>query len=341
MQLQFMRPGRLVIGLAVLLPLTAAWAPRGTTVTFAVEEGTSLTKTYTQTLIAELTEASIIFNDEEQEIEEMPEFSIESTETIVFTDTYDSVEDGRATTLTRTFDELARSRVSSAGGEEVESEETSELEQTTIIFKWDEDEEEYIARFSEDDEDGDEDLLEGLYGDADLLGFLPEGEVEVDDTWEVELKDYRRLFSPSGELIFLDEDGETSVDELDEQLDENREGEIECTFMGVEEVDDVRMAVIDFTIELESEAEVSEELPTEDPEMGPVMTTQRISTSAEYEGTIYFDLAAGHVASVTIVGESEITLQDNAEFELPNGMSIAQERARVFEAEVEGEVTFE
>ena len=341
MQLQSPRLKRIALGLAVLLPLTAAFAPRGTAITFAPKEGSSLTKTYNQVLNAELAELSISFNGEEMEMEEQPELSISSVEKIVLTDTYDAVDEGRATKLTRVFDELSRGRTQTFGDESDETEEVSELEGLTVLFTWDGEEETYTAAFQEEDKDADKDLLADLFGDADMLGFLPTDEVEVDDTWSVELIDYRRLFSPSGELVFMNEDGESNKDEIDELLDDNLDGEIECTFTGIEDVDGTQMAVIAFTIELDSEAETSDALEPPYGDMPPGTATRKITTESEYEGTLYFNLAAGHISSATIVGETSFTVEEGVDFELPDGETFSQVQTMVFDGEVEVDITFE
>ena len=336
-----MRSFRFIACCAALVPLTAALAPRGTAITFAPEAELSLTKTYSQVLNAELAEILFSMNGEDVEIEEVPTITITSTETIVLTDTYDAVGDGRPTKLTRVFDELSRSREQSAEEEQTTFEETSELEGLSVAFVWDDDESEYTARFTDEDESADEDLLDELFGDADMLGFLPRGEVEEGDTWSVELDDYRRLFSPSGELTFVDEDDEPSREEIDDMIDENLEGEIECTFKGVEEVDDVRMAVIEFTIELESEGETTEDMEVEDDEVDSATQSRTITIDSEYEGTLYFNLAAGHVASVTIVGESNFSIKEGVLIVHPEFGEFTQNQTMFFEGELEGEITFE
>ncbi|MFT6714102.1 MAG: hypothetical protein ACJAVJ_001384 [Planctomycetota bacterium] len=336
-----MRSYRLIACCAALVPLTAALAPRGTAITFAPEAGLSLTKTYSQELNAELSDLTFSMNDEEVEVEELPTITITSNEVIVLTDSYDAVDEGRPTKLTRVFDELTRSRVQVTEEDEMNIEETSELEGLSVTFLWDEDESAYIASFTDEDESADEDLLAELFGDADMLGFLPRDEVEVGDTWSVELDDYRRLFSPSGELTFMDGDDEPSRDEIDDRIDENLEGEIECTFMGVEEVDDVRMGVIEFTIELESEGETSEEMEVEDEEIDSATESRTITIDSEYEGTLYFNLAAGHIASVTIVGESNFSVKEGVLIVHPEFGEFTQSQTMFFEGELEGEITFE
>ena len=336
-----MRSFRLIACCAVLVPLTAALAPRGTAITFAPEDGLSLTKTYTQTLNAELSDIAFNMNGEEVEIEEVPTITITSNESIILNDTYETVEGRRATKLTRVFEELTRSREQVTEEETMSFEETSELEGLSVTFRWDEDEEAYTPRFTDEDESADEELLEELFADADMLGFLPTDEVEEGDSWSVELDDYRRLFSPSGELTFLDEEDEPTRDDIDEQIDENLEGEIECTFKGIEEVDDVRMAVIEFTIELDSEGETSEEMEVEDDEIDSATQSRIINIDSEYEGSLYFNLATGHVASVSLVGESNFSVEEAMVIVHPEFGEFTQSQTMFFEGELEAEITFE
>jgi len=55
--------------------------------------------------------------------------------------------------------------------------------------------------------------------DADLRCLLPEGDVEEGDTWEVDPAAWYASLSPSGILGFLDEDGNSSRDEIDEEIE--------------------------------------------------------------------------------------------------------------------------
>ena len=332
---------RLGLLLALPLALTAGLSPSATTIRFAPEEGLSLTKTFESKTSAELEEMFLEMGDEEIEPDELPEILIRSSETIVFEDTYDAVADGRATTLTRSFTELGRSRSETFPGEdgsptENEYDETSDLADTVVVFSWDEDDEAYTAEFHEDS-DGDEDLLEGLYGDADVLGFLPEDEVEEGDTWEVDVEHYRKFFSPSGDLTFLNEEGETTRDEIDEEIEESLDGEIECELESVED----GLATIAVTIEVEGEGDTEEDLEGDGEMIDSAVQTRTVSVESEYEGTMVWNLRAGHLVSFELVGESEVSIAEGITLEISNGETFEQMQTMVFTSETEIEVTFE
>ena len=92
--------------------------------------------------------------------------------------------------------------------------------------------------------------------------------------------------------------------------------------------------------EVESEGETSEEMEVEDAEV-TARQTRTITIDSEYEGTLYFNLAAGHVASLTIVGESNFSITEGVIIDIPEHGEITQSQTMFFEGELEGEVTFE
>ena len=333
--------GRAGLLLALAAGLTAGLAPTATTIRFAPEEGLSLTKTFATSTSAELDDMTFEMGGEELELPEIPEINIRSTETIVFEDTYDAVADGRPTQLTRAFSELDRSRNETFPGEggeltDNDIEETSELTDTVVVFTWDEDDEEYTAAFDED-ADGDEELLEGLWCDADVLGFLPDGEVEEGDTWEVDVEHYTIFFSPSGDLTFLDQDGNSSRDEIDEEIEESLDGEIECELESVED----GLAMISVTIEVEGSGDTEQELEGDGEMVDGGTATRAVEVESEYEGTLVWDLRAGHMVSFELVGESEVSISEGVTLDITTGDTFEQVQTMYFTSETEIEVTFE
>jgi len=331
----------LLLALPLTLTLTAALAPTETTIRFAPEEGLSLTKTFESRTSAELEELLFEMGGEEVEIPEIPEISIRTSETLVFEDTYDAVEEGRPTRLSRSFQELGRSRSEDMPGPEgerveVEGEESSELVDTVVIFTWDEDEEEYTAEYDED-ADGDEELLDGLFADADLLGFLPEGEVAEGDTWEADIDAFHKLFNPGGDLTFLDEEGESTRTEIDEDLEESMEGEIECELEGVED----GLAIIAITLEVEGMGDIETELEGDGEMVDDGVQLREISVESEYEGAMVWDLEAGHLVSIELVGEAEVSILEKVTLNISTGDSFEQAQTMIFTSETELEITFE
>ena len=186
---------------------------------FPAEAGTALTPTARRVLTLELSdgEMSMSFDGEENEAE-APEIELVITEeeSLVFSDVFSGVADGRASKIKRTFDEIETSssqHLVNPEGEEMDDETpgSSELTEKTVLFTWDADDESYTCAFDESVEDGDEGLLEELEAIADFTWYLPKDEVEVGDTWEIEVEAFRQTSSLSGELSVVregDEDDE-------------------------------------------------------------------------------------------------------------------------------------
>jgi len=330
----------MALGLGLLLPTTLAFMPTGASIRFAPKEGLTLTKTFVQKSVATLDSVELTMGDESQEVEEVPEIKIDSTETIVFEDTYTGMGDGRPTKLTRKYEELGRTRDQSTPDEDISTEESSELADLTVIYSWDDDDEVFTVAF-DDDSDGDEDLLEPTWCDADLLGFLPEGEVDEGDTWDVEIDAWRHVLEPGGDLTFLDEDGESNSDEIDDEISESLDGDIECEFKGFREEDDVRVAVIAVTIELTGEGDLESELEVEDEHLTSATQTRTVSIDTELEGELLWDVAAGHMVSFSAVGETTVEMNEGLVLEIDTGDTWDQAQLLTFSSEVELEFTFE
>jgi len=205
-----------------------------------------------------------------------------------------------------------------------------------VVFSWDEDEEQYTAAFHEDSE-GDEDLLEDLWGDADLLGFLPEDEVEEGDSWEPDVEAFKRLLSPGGDLVFLDDEGESSADEIDEEIDESLDGEIECELESIED----GIAIISVTMELEGTGDIETDMEGDGEMIESGVQLREVTIESEYEGTLTWDLRAGHMVSFNLVGETEVSILEQVTLAIANGESFEQAQTMVFSSETEIEYSAE
>lgn len=339
-----MRLTRTALLFGALLPVTLAFQPRGTSLAFTPEEGLSLTKTFEQQYVMTLDDVAVSIMGEQLELDGVPENVIESGETIVFVDDYEGVADGRATRLVRTFETLERTRRDTSPEGENETGESSELESLAVVFTWSDDHEEYGAAFADEESDADEDLLEGLWYDADLTGFLPDGEVEEGDSWEIDYEVWRQLNEPSGDLTFLDEDGESTFDEVDELLRENIEADIEVTFEGVREADGERVAVLTIEVETETEATVEEDLTEafreDGAEIDSATQSRTISIVNESEGELLWLIEEGRFLSYEGTGSAEIEMTMTLMIE-GDGEPFVQEQTLVFLGELEVLVSFE
>ena len=302
----------------------------------AVDAGTKVTKTYENVLKVELQSISIQFGDEEQEVpdEQLPEIVIEDNELIVFTDEYLVVDGGRGTKIARSFDTLEDSSTQAVsmpdgeGGEDV-TEGESELAGATVVFSWDGDEDNYTAAFGED-EDGDEDLLEGLVGDADFLFMFPGEEVEVGDSWEVGAEVFTLMTSPSGDLKIDSEDQSEKDDEFGEQFEDNLSGDLEVTLVSIE--DDV--AKVTFEGVVDTEIALERETPEGAPE--GLELEQGFEFSFDVSGTLLWNMESGIAISMEMEADVEM---NNSNTQTMGEQSIKQ--VQYFEGEYTATATFE
>lgn len=276
------------------------------TLRYAPEEGTVLKRTYVAEAEYHLADLSASIDGEPLERpEELPDFRMGFEEHIVVTDTLRSVADGRPTELLRTFDELRQDSSDSSGDEEVESTMTSSLQGRTVAFRWDDDEERFSAEAA-DEEDLDDSLAQWLAEDMDLRLVLPDGEVEVDDEWEIDPKLYLAFMWPSGLLDFRAEDDEEPNDDersMSRQTIENLEGSGKARLEEIREEDGVRVAVIHVELEITTGSESVLPALSEGEFERPEITIE-VEIERTLEGTILWDLEHGHALSAELECEA-------------------------------------
>ena len=334
--------------LALLSVPALASFPAVDEIAFSPVEGLRLTTTFDQvtsfSLVDQSTELTV--GGEAQDAADMEiGLELDQSEHKVWTDTFEALEDGQTTILKRTFDELSSESVTKftpPGGEEdvTEDEGESELEGSTVVFKWDSEDEEYTVAFDEEEADGDEDLLEKLEFDAFLVGFLPEEDVSEGDTWDIDLEAFNQLSSPGGDLAIIEDDDEEEDDDDDftNQFEENLEGTLQGEYKGVREIDGESYAVIFVTAELETEVEQESDFPEEGVE-GTVVETY--SFILELEGELLWNVKAGHAVSFTFAGDMEVVIEEESRFEVPQVGEIVAIDTRSMEGEIHIELSVE
>lgn len=125
-----------------------------------------------------------------------------------------------------------------------------ELDGRPIRLEWNEDESTWKAEWEHPRSRSTP--APALPADLDLLGFLPEGPVEVGACWRVPARAVESLLAPGGGL-HVDEglgsawglDGFANAFDF-ERLRRIREGEVQCRLERIERVDGRRMAAIEF-----------------------------------------------------------------------------------------------
>ena len=271
-------------------------------IAFAPEDGSSVTKTFARTLeLAGEETMTVVRNGEEGTLYRM---SIDRSESwrIVLADDYLAVADGRPRRLSRTFEEISVEMEVVLLSEVVSVEGESDLEGMTVVFTWDEEEEEYRVEFAEET-DGDAELLEGLVEDADLRDFLPGEERDEGDEWEVDATEaMARLLFPGGDLAVVLDAEEDTRRPFEDALWKALQGEITCTYRGTRDEDGVEVAVIGLEGELEAEATESSETDA-DAELLSGQTEIRKAVELELEGELLWSVELGRVYGLSVEAE--------------------------------------
>ncbi len=319
--------------LLATLPLLAAFAtPRAEEeISFRPSEGLAFTFVFTQETELELAEQSGSGSRGDEEME-MPDVDVDLTlvreQRIVFKDEIQEVGDGRIRKLRRTFDEITQTESTEYSGPEGdnsdESDGASDLEGMTVVFTWDDDEEEFIVEF--EDEDGDEDLLEDLVCDIDFRGFLPSGAVSRGDSWDVDIEAFDQMLDPGGDLHILGEDEEEGDDdEISDQIDDNLDGEVTCKLAEIREEGGVRIAVIEIKAIAETGADMDADFDTP---YGSGSMSQEIRIGFDLEGQLLWNLASGHFAGFEL--EGDFSYATDVSQEIPD-MEFSVEQTQEFE----------
>jgi len=337
---------RLILGLTLLtLPLTAfTW--RGDKVAFTPAEGATVSKELSLEATFYLDDLVASLDGQEMPTDQAGDEGLLVDATIGVTDEYVKVDGSKVLTLRRTFDEL-----SLEGGQEGKTEaaeQFSELEDATVEFQWDAESGEYVARYPEDEE-GNEDLLENLYADMDLLALLPDGEVSIDDTWEVSGDGLKAVFLPGGVPGMESPDdpqgeeiGEIFKEELTTQL-EDAFGEfvIRCKYVGSRDEGEVLVGEISFEYEGKASIDLSEAIQRVidllGEQMGGVEADVVATVDLEFEGkgTLLWNLAKGHVHAFDMKGDITVLADLEAD-----GSAAGQSHSIVVSAELSGEATW-
>jgi len=331
----------LTLSLLLFTPAMLALQPRGTKLAFAVEEGLVSKKTFTSEVQMVLDDFSMLMNGQESPM--TPDMSMENTVEfeLVVSDEYVEMGDGAPAKLLRTFETLESNRSSAMEVDmmgQVQSSDSSagaesELEGATVQFKWDEDTGEFTVSFPDDD--GDEELLEGLLEDLDLRMFLPEEEVAEGDEWKVDPLALQTILAPGGDLKLVPEESDgddemmmgmnSDAGNTGDWFNEDLEGEVTATLEGMREADDgTQVAVIAIRFEISNAVDVTEEArkEMEEAELPPEVTSMDLQSAdiemeLEGEGTLLWNVAKGCAYSCEV--EADLTLIVDAAVDIAAG----------------------
>jgi hypothetical protein len=252
-------------------------------------EGAKVAVVQSDSMHMEMDEAVLMLNGMELPPEvleesgmEMPSMDAETT--IQGVDEVLAATDRRPTRVRRTFQRLRESSVEN--GETKER--TGPLEGRTIVLE--QEEGEVSVELEDEGDEVDDVFLEGhrLTNYVDLL--LPETEVEVGDSWQVEGEELREFIGmASGPTFFEDEEEEDNP--LAEMLEDESTVTGDVTLLEIEEREGVRSAVLAYTIELTAQAD--------DPEVfgaapeGMEYASGALEIRIEVKGKLWYALGEG------------------------------------------------
>ncbi len=243
---------------------------------FAPEEGSELTMSFSTELDMVLDDFSLVVDG--QDIGQMigtPDFELTTSTAVAIVDEFERMSSERPNSILRTIDEASLETdvsVSMMGqGEDQNISQSAELEGRQVRFTWDEDAGEYVARFAED-EDSEDELLDGLIADMSMRGFLPPGDVEVGDSWEIPAEVLGNLALPGGDLGWtpdgvdgMDDDAmaemeammEPIIEEMMSKFEDMYAGAVTATYNGDREVDGVELAEIGLTFAIDGSLDLT------------------------------------------------------------------------------------
>src|SRR5262245_24004171 len=186
------------------VPFALTHGGSGDRLAFQPKAGETMAKHFEVASELELEESTFELDGQDMsELMGSVDMGLKTTMKLNVTDAYESVADGRPSKLKRTYDGISSAtHVSASNPQTGETEKdipaSSELEGTTVVFSWNDSDDSYDIAFAGDD--GDKKLLEDLWEDLDLRGFLPENEVASDDSWKIPADAVKALLAPGGDL---------------------------------------------------------------------------------------------------------------------------------------------
>jgi len=333
---------------ALLLALPLSLLTAGETLEYNATTETRIRLTFEQEAELSLVEQDVVImvDGEEHPAGEQPDIDITMTmsETTIFTDTYQAVDDdSQPTTIERHFESLTGGYDQEIDGlpEGVDGPEpievASELEGQKALFVWDSEESEWTISAPEE-ADYDTDLLEELEQNADLSYLLSGTEISVGDTWDLEAEAFRQLLNVSGDagMVPVDsEDDEEGEDDLEEEWDSEL---FRLTLTGVAE--GTATIKIEVDISRHKEGEVEPPPMPEGMDMEPPTITEIEDLQWVAEGELLWSLADHRAISLQLAGELTRESGGTQEMEGPMG-SVNIEQSQTFEGTFSITITLE
>lgn len=296
-----MKPILAALAFAFLAPASSD------TLAFGPKEGTKLAKRFAHHMQLEKRSMTISMGGRElpAELTEKAVFDMEGRQEVEVVDEYQKLGDDRPLVLARTYSKLADAQteniqmIGMPEPREKKVEKESKLEGKTVLFRWDEEKDEYAKEWKGDEED--DELLQGLKEDMDLRKLLPGKAVAEGDSWKLELKECKELLGPGGDFGF-EEEGEEKDD--NDGFEENLTGDVECTYAGTKDVDGRKLGRITITCKGSTFQEPDDE-----------EASGKMTFEFDLEGEALWDIEGHHLVSYELAGDATMKLDMSREFE--------------------------
>ena len=317
------------IGLAVM-----ALGLEGDTPQYTCKAGDTRSCAWTRTTETEIKSSTLSIMGENRDI------GSDSTSTTSLTlefneEVKEATEDGTPAQIVRTYGTITQNQdreglESTDAMRVVDNDATSQLEGQTVVFKFDQDSEEWDAAFDEEPT-GEAEWLEELSPRIDLAEFLPEGDEApvLGASWDLDPELLAHLMNPGGEVMTAeasepDDSPEGSISltvptgGIDGHFDA-LEGELAATFSEIVEDGGRRLAKIVIEADLSADIDLTDELEEKAAERGAEESYSEATSSNTIEGeiTLLWDLEANCVASVS--GEMAGTVEFDAQWSINAG----------------------
>ncbi len=288
-------PIRLTFALTLLPILTPAMGE----LTIEYKAGTAYEMRVERTRSMTLGDASMLVGGEEFPADMMTASIVdrEESETITLHDTVLEVEDGRPTRVLREFIEIGKEELA---GEE-SNEESGVLEGMKIVLSLD-DEGEVEAALEDEEADVDETYLTGHALEHPATLMMPEGSVEVGDSWTPSDEAIRGLLLTKGPEYYEVDGDDEEKDSLLAMLGEEGEYSATVTYKELVDLDGVEC----FMLEVEAELEAYiDELPKQLAGSGDNAKEGSIQVEGEFQAKLWIAVETQLPAKVEL--ENDIT----------------------------------
>lgn len=312
-------------------------------VVFEVKPETTITKTYDLRSSLTTDESVLTFGD--NEMNALQGVTRKKSETCTVKDECGAVEDGRPLVLRRTYTTIERESSlegDSAALMHVQGPEPEESRLTghSVLFRWDAEAGDYSKTFdtkgsgtkgfdtkgsgtknSVGEEAGSKAWLSGLEEDMDLRLLLPGGKVKPGERWTVGTEVLNAFFRPGGQ-VFVRQESNTDdrehggmriamVDPSSVALWGALDGEVRVHYVGIREVGDRRLGVLEIVVEAEGALDAAQAFARQSRERG----TETIYDFAELErtlqgkGKLEWDLERGCVHAFEFHGDLDLNCE--------------------------------